>query len=329
MNDEQTKAIVDEILRDAGYASNGDRPDDEPFRLDTPTARDVCRLPDPPESDQLLGPLIRRGQRLVVGAGTGEGKTTLVGQSVAAVVDGRDFLDWRGHGDSRALIIDAEQGLRTIKRRLREARLDESTAVTYVRVPDGLNLDRDQRHIEEIERILAAGRYDLVVADPLYKLHTGDSNDERAAVDLMRRFDAWRVEHNFGLILPCHIRKPPPGAKFTLNEFFGSSAYLRGAEVVIGLQLIRDGYSRLSFFKDRDGDLPTAEKWGLLFDRETGFRRDPNDGKPSTKDRLAELRKADPTITKAQAAEALGVAVRTVSRHWKADADDAPFEDDQ
>ena len=62
---------------------------------------------------------------------------------------------------------------------------------------------------------------------------------------------------------------------------------MRGAEVVLGLQRVRDGYAKLHFLKDRDGDLPIGAAWGLLFDREQGFRRDPNDGKRETDRRRA------------------------------------------
>lgn len=76
-----------------------------------------------------------------------------------------------------------------------------------------------------------------------------------------------------------HRRKMQPGTRgaFTIDDLFGSSAYLRGAEVVLGVRRPRAGYAHLHFFKDRDGDLPVGERWGLLFDREDGFRRDPDD----------------------------------------------------
>ena len=261
------------------------------------TAKQTCELPDPEVCDELLGPLLRRGDRQVIGAGTGEGKTTLAKEIVRAVVNGEPFLDWQGSGDSRALIIDAEQGLRTSKRRLREAALQEHEAVDYLSVPDGLSLDADPQDIAGLEAVLAKGRYDVVVADPLYKLHRSDSNDERAATDLMRRFDGWRARYGFALILPVHLRKPPPGARFTLAEFFGSSAYTRGAEVVLGLRRLSAGYSQLHFLKDRDGDLPIGERWSLLFERGKGFTRDPNDGKPSAREQLADLLQQQPGLT--------------------------------
>lgn len=283
------------------------------------SARATCELPDRPGSQELLGQMLMRGNRLLVGAHTGEGKTTFCLQAVYAVTSRSEFLGWRGAG-GRALIIDAEQGLRTVKRRLREAGLHESDAVDYVRVPDGLALDSNHEHVDAVAAALDGGNYAVVVADPLYKLHTGDSNDERAAVDLMRRFDAWREQYGFALILPVHCRKPPAGAKFTIHEFFGSSAYPRGAEVIIGLQRLRDGYSRLHFFKDRDGDLPIGAKWGLLFGRKDGFRRDPEDEeqKQSATERVQGLLEAQPQLTLGRLVAASGYSERTIRRALKA-----------
>jgi hypothetical protein len=301
----------------AGYPSEKEKTE-EPFVLEVLTARDLCKLPDPPGSDELLGPLVVRGQRLILGGHTGEGKTTLGLQFVRAVTHGQELFDWQGVGGVRALVLDAEQGLKTVKRRLREAGLADSDQVDYVRVPDGLELDSDERHAAELERVLEAGRYALVCADPLYKLHVGDSNAEREAVDLMRRFDSWRERFGFALLLPVHCRKPVPGMKFSIHDLFGSSAYVRGAEVVLGLRRVGDGYAKLHWLKDRDGDLPIGTAWGLLFDREQGFRRDPNDGKRETAaDKVGELLAEDPTLTPQQLQDVTGYAERTVRKALK------------
>jgi len=167
--------------------------------------------------------------------------------------------------------------------KLRRAGLGDSELIDYCRVPDGLALNRDRAHIEAVEAVLARG-YDVVVLDPHYKAHQGDANSERETVDLMRLLDAWRERYGFALLLPTHTRKPAePGAKLTIHDLFGSSAFVRGAELVLGIQLVHPGYSRLHFFKDRDGvdELPVGgEAWGLLFDHEHGFRRDPNETAP-------------------------------------------------
>jgi hypothetical protein len=288
--------------------------DEEPFALDVLTAKALCELPGPPESGHLLGPLVVSGQRVILGGHTGEGKTTAALLITRAIVAAESFLEWTGTG-GRALFLDAEQGLRTIQRRLAEAGLDSSELVDYVRVPDGLSLDSDPRHVAEVERVLTEGRYALVVIDPLYKLHTGDSNAEREAVDLMKRLDGWREALGFALLLPVHCRKPVPGTKFSIHDLFGSSAYVRGAEVVLGLQRVSDGYARLHFLKDRDGDLPIHTAWGLLFDREQGFRRDPNEGrKPTALDQVRELLAEEPGLSTAQLVEITGYKERTIRK---------------
>ena len=57
---------------------------------------------------------------------------------------------------------------------------------------------------------------------------------------------------------------------------------------MLALERLSHGYARLRFLKDRDGDLPVGEAWGLLFDRDEGFRRDPSDGAPA-RDLIGEI----------------------------------------
>lgn len=71
----------------------------------------------------------------------------------------------------------------------------------------------------------------------------------------------------------------------------------------------------MHFLKDRDGDLPIHTSWGLLFDREQGFRRDPNEGKkPTALDRVRELLEQDATLSTAQLVEITGLAERTIRK---------------
>jgi hypothetical protein len=244
---------------------------------------ELMATPDVDPEDKLLDHLLIRGSRFVVGAYTGEGKTTLALQLLRTILRGDDFLGWRGLGNgTRALVIDVEQGRRTVKRRFQEAALHEyPNQVKLVWVPDGLALDSNAEHIKAIEKIMARGLagkpWDVIIADPLYKLHQGNPNDERKAVDLMRQFDRWREMFGFALVLPMHCRKPQPGIKFSIHDISGSSAYTHGAEVIVGLQRVEKGYAHLHWWKDREGDLDCiGERWGLIYD-EKGFHRDKRD----------------------------------------------------
>ena len=258
-------------------------PKREQIEIRVMSIEELMATPDVEEEDKLLDHLLLRGARFVVGAYTGEGKTTLALQLLRTVLRGDDFLGWKGLGNgTHALVIDVEQGRRTVKRRFMEAGLHEyPNQVRLVWVPDGLALDQNTQHIKAIEKILAKGLngkpWDVIIADPLYKLHQGNPNDERKAVDLMRQFDRWREMYGFALILPMHCRKPQPGAPFSIHDIAGSSAYTHGAEVICGLKRVERGFSHLYWWKDREGDLDCiGERWGLIHDEE-GFHRAPQD----------------------------------------------------
>jgi hypothetical protein len=248
------------------------------FRLDVWTAAELTGRPEP-NAETLLGPLIVAGQRTIVVGDTGHGKTSLVLQMFAGILACGDVLGYTGAGTGPVLVVDLEQGMRSIRRGLREAGLADRDDVLGVSVPDGLALDRDPEQLAELDRVIAEHRPVAVALDPYYKAHAvDDPNAERAIVDLMRVLDALRTRHGFALVLPAHPRKDLPGRngarKLTLHDIAGSGAIVRGAEVVVAIERLAHGYGRLRILKDRDGDLTVGEAWPLIFTRGEGFRLD-------------------------------------------------------
>ena len=84
---------------------------------------------------------------------------------------------------------------------------------------------------------------------------------------------------------------------------------------MLGIQRLKQGHGRLHFFKDRDGDLPTGESWGLLFSVDQGFRRDPEDGKPkpTARDKVRDCLLQQPwQLTKDDLCAKTGCKKRTV-----------------
>jgi hypothetical protein len=121
-----------------------------------------------------------------------------------------------------------------------------------------------------VERAIVDGGYGVVVFDPYYKAHRAeDSNAERQIDDLMRRLDGLRAEHGFALVLGAHPRKPPVGVQpaLTVHDLAGSGAAVRGAEIIVAIERVSDGYSRLRFLKDRSGRLPVGEFYAAVADR--------------------------------------------------------------
>lgn len=263
----------------------------------TLTAREFCAL-ERPDPVPLCGPLLYQGSRFVVAAASGDGKSTFSTQMMDAIVNGKDFLGWPGVGKVRGLIVDVEQSEYDLDDVLRRYGLDASDDVDILHIPDGAELDKNELEQGYMEYLLERGQYGVVLADPLYKLFRGDSTSEREATELMRRFDRWRMGDAegrwgpFGLIMPMHARKPPPRTRFTMAEIFGSTAWVRGAETVAGLQLVNHGYSQLYAWKRRGrvGDVEgvtfqRGDAIGLVFDDEQGFRR----GKAQAKEKSADI----------------------------------------
>jgi hypothetical protein len=147
----------------------------EPFILDVHTAPQYVALPEPGDSALLLGPLVRRGERTIVVGDTGHGKTTLSLQFLASIVTGSEAFGYTGAGDGPVLWIDLEQGLRSIKRGLREAALDQRNDVLVVSSPDGLALDSDKEHEVELARVCYEHR-------PVWHRH------DRRRIDIAERF---------------------------------------------------------------------------------------------------------------------------------------------
>lgn len=283
-------------------------------RLAALTAAAFAARRGPERSLELLGPMFQRGMRTVVGAQTGEGKTTFALHAVHALVAREPFLGeerWRGRYDgARALVVDLEQGEETLKARLHDCGLADTERVDILWEPNGIALDKREEDRAMVRDQIREGNYDLVLLDPLYQLHLGSGNDEEVASATMRIIDGWAREFNCSIVIPMHARKPHPnaGRSFTIHDIAGTGTWLRNAEFVLGLQLMFAGESRLWFFKDRIGRGPTIRShWWLNFDRDSGgYRRSHKEEKERVKKAMKTLLQRDVGATRAELLEVTG-----------------------
>jgi len=268
------------------------------------TFRDFAGLV-PDSADELLGPIVRRGWRTLIGGHTGEGKSTLSLDMIRAITTGGQFLGWRGpKGGARALVIDVEQDVSIAQRRIGETWLrgkydpgrplsemvgeiegvDESW---YWQIPEGLWIDESDVDREVVKEVIEETKPDVVLLDPLYKTFAGDPNEQALAQKVMRFFDRLRVAYRFGLILPMHPRKPHNGSQFTKHDLYGSGSWIWGAEIIMGVQRLPENQAWLHFWKDRAGDLKQDDRWKLAYHPDRGYERvDPEGtGKLGIKDR--------------------------------------------
>ena len=245
---------------------------------------------------------------MVVGA-TGRGKSYFSAQLAATAALGGEFLSWPIEGGRTILILDAEQGVRTIQKRLVDLGVAECDTIHLLSLPTGAELDKRHYQRQWLEEVLDYVKPDILIADPNYKLFAGDSNDEQEVKAAVHYWDLWRsgrtMEYRdaswdaFNLLLPMHARKDSgqgKSSRFSMDDTFGSTAWLRGAEVVVGIELLSAGMSRLSFFKDRDGDgsswedgesYRVSDSWNLTFEQGKGFAlHSTGGGKMTTADHI-------------------------------------------
>lgn len=249
----------------------------EPFKLRPVSGRDfVARVPKANPDDDFLGPFFRRGHRVAIGGHTGHGKTTFILQAIAAAAYGDQFLKWRGRGQVKCLVVDLEQGERSLAKRLRETRIAERNGyVQIVNIPEGLELDRKLEQRVAVEETLATGNWDIVLLDPAYQLVAEEPTEDAQAQALVRMLDGWRSRFGFCLVIPMHCRKAAQqGHGLTIHDIHGRGMMLRNAEVVMGIERVKKGEAKLHWWKDRDGDLdvPLSSYWKMKFDRSNLFQ---------------------------------------------------------
>jgi hypothetical protein len=242
-----------------------------PYAITVYSARELAALELPSPAEPIAGAWLRRGMATLVGGLTGHGKTTFIVHLLKRAVDGGEYLGEQVAGGATALVLDLEQHLASIQRELQEAGLQESDAIDYAPIPEGLALDKRSDQLAAVEALLAAKPYDILAIDPFYKLHEADSSDElqaRLLVALLRR---WISEHGFALLTATHCRKLAAGrTAISLDDLFGSSLFTRDPELVLGIQ--RHGtLTKLHVFKSREPGLEAGDVHELLFSRERGF----------------------------------------------------------
>jgi replicative DNA helicase len=197
---------------------------------------------DDPEYDWLIPGFLERRDRLILTAGEGHGKSTLMRQLAIQAAAG--IHPWNADTTTpiKVLLIDLENSRRQSRRKLRPlrlqagARLDPTNLIIECK-NDGLDLTAkaDQAWLDQVIR---HHRPDLLITGPIYKMANGNPNDEVDVKPIAMCLDRLRVEHDIAVLLEAHSKKGD-GGKHRPKEPFGWSGWMRWPE--FGLHLAEDG----------------------------------------------------------------------------------------
>lgn len=156
--------------------------------------------------DWLIPDLLERGDRLIVTAPEGLGKSTLLRQiAMAGSIGQHPFGGADLERPLKALIVDLENSERQIKRQLRPLReAANRRPELYLKIlPAGINIQSEVDRAE-IERTIAYVRPDILVIGPVYKMSDGDPNDEVSAKPVAMELDRLRTIYGFAVLMEHH-----------------------------------------------------------------------------------------------------------------------------
>lgn len=196
------------------------------------------------EYDWLVPGILERGERVIVVAAEGVGKTYLARQVAICCAAGIQPFTQSTMPPIRTLSIDLENPERIIRRTTRDllgkvqlsSKLREVHAYLWT-VPAGLDLlnaaDRDL-----FEAALEEAKPDLLVMGPLYKafVDQGVRSSDQVALELVKYLDEVRVWFGCGLWLEHHA---PLGSGMSSRDLrpFGSSVWSRWPEFGLSLSV--------------------------------------------------------------------------------------------
>lgn len=241
---DDARAIATDTQQDLHGAAELLRPvlveAEDPAQVRPTTLAEFMAVPDDPY-DWIVPDLLERGERLLVTAGEGVGKSTLLRQFALAVSAGIHPFRLTPIPPKRVLLVDVENSDRQSRREIRKLMhlidgADQSMLAVEIRT-QGLNLDNgpDRRWLSGLVK---AHQADLLVIGPLYRIQGApgkyDIGGEGHAKQLSEALDAIRKRYGCALLMETHAPHGSMGSR-DLRPF-GSSLWLRWPEFGVGLR---------------------------------------------------------------------------------------------
>lgn len=198
--------------------------------------------------------VIEEGDRILVCAGEGVGKTTVQRQVAVCVAAGLHPFTLERIEGKNVLVVDLESREDMVRRKLRpiyEAgkKMNPTWDTSRLRVlskPGGIDLTKRGDAIWLTERI-AACLPDLICFGPLYKAYTGDGGEEDNARVVAAYIDQSIEDFGSSWLIETHAPHGYDG-KRNLRPF-GSSLWLRWPELGIGLRRGEGGSLGIEYFR--------------------------------------------------------------------------------
>jgi hypothetical protein len=272
-----------------------------------------------PEFDWLVPNLFERQDRLILTAGEGHGKTTLLRQIGVQMAAGIHPFTLEDIPPVRVLHLDLENGDRFSQRKFRElydrvaGRLDRRMHHPVIH-SSGIDLG-DPRDAQWLVRILEEVEPDIVIGGPIYKLWNGELNEEAPAKHaLVNVLDVLRRECGIAIILEAHTPQQAQGHKRPTRPV-GPSVQLRWPEfgVFLGKEGALEHWRGARDERDWPSKLMRGQQWPWMVEHWK-----PADADNTFADLMKVCREAGRILTQREIADVLGRSTATVNRSIQA-----------
>lgn len=240
--------------------------------------------------DWLVPDLIERGDRLLIVAPEGQGKSMLSRQLAVCCAAGIQPFGRRGFDPVRVLLIDLENPPTLARRKLRPMHVKarelrpqlDPTNLGIIARPGGIDVTH-RTDARWLASQVTAFRPDLLVLGPLYKLFAADDKWEQGARAVTVILDDLRERIGFGLVMETHA--PQGQGTHRPMRPVGSSIWLRWPEFVLTFVPVETHphVVKVTMSKDRD-----ERYWPKFMERGGDWPwtrcRDPGDKRPAAPD---------------------------------------------
>lgn len=202
------------------------------------------------EYDWLVPGLLERGDRLILTAAEGGGKSTLMRQMAMCAAAGLDPFTHELIDPIRVLILDCENGEAATRRALAPlaqtaARWERPVARGQLNIecqPAGIDLTRATDRAWMMRRVEKL-KPQMLIIGPVYRLHAGNPNDEELARKVTVVIDEARATAGCAVLMEAHAPHHNGFSKHRDLRPAGSSLWKRWPEFGYGLRPVDDDLS--------------------------------------------------------------------------------------
>jgi hypothetical protein len=215
------------------WREEAEKEDDDSFFDDAIELSALLAEPDEPY-EWLVPGLLERQDRLIITGMEGGGKSTALRQFGVQMAAGIHPFTLEEINPLRVLLVDLENSKRQTKRKMRALHI--AAGKQYMPDPgfhiscrpEGIDLLQESDR-NNLWKLLTIHRPDVFIIGPIYKLASGDPNEEQTARIVATWIDSARKEFASAIILEAHSAKGAPGKPRPMDPY-GASLWRRWPE---------------------------------------------------------------------------------------------------